>query len=90
MQDSARNVFFFFSALLTSIVFILCLHAFKPHCFVSLLKESWCGAHPYTHGQNSCEYSGSTFQSKNLEFPMAAWLLECLPGTGEDQVCFAT
>lgn len=34
-----------------------------------------------------CKYGGQTFQFKNLEFPMAALLLERSPGTGEHQVC---
>lgn len=66
------------------------LQAFSPHCFVGLLVDAWFGGHSYTHVQTSCKYGDSMFQSKNLEFPMAAWLLEFSSGTGEHQVCFAT
>lgn len=81
---------FFFSAFLISIVFILCLQAFKPHCLLSQLRKPWYGGHPNTCGKTLWKYGGSMYQSENLEFPMSAWLLERSTGTGEHQVYFAT
>lgn len=58
-------------------------------CVYLVLTESPCGGHPHTHGQTSCKCGGSTFQSKTVEFPLAAWLLEWIAHLGEGSIASA-